>query len=300
MSKKRAGSSSRGIYAVLITAIIFCLVILLYLVGIMFSTKFVKKTLTIPVIGEITEYLVGNLYSEDEAKLIVASKEAKTKKKKKNTTEEVYEEVEYGVLPEAETMRTREYLTHCTFLGDSRTVAMVDFGYVAESQTLAEVGISHMAAESNTYTFNSGAQYTFDTYLDYNANQVVYISYGVNGINYENVEEYMSRYESLIDHVMAKCPQSAIVVQSIWPVREGYVSTNGITNAAIDYYNDFLKRVCEDKKIYYLDTSSVLKDEYNQMKEEYNAGDGLHYGQLGYEAAVGYILRHPVPDIGDQ
>ncbi len=297
MSKRRTGrSASSGIYAVLITAIVLCLVVLLYLVGIMFSTTFVKKTLKMPVLCEITEFLVGNLYSENEAKLIIPDAKPEPEKTKEDT--EVVEDVTYGILPETD-VKTREYFTHCSFLGDSRTVAMVEFGYVDESQTLAEVGLAHMGAEANIYTYNSGMQYTFDTFLDYCANKVVYISYGVNGINYENVETYESSYESLIDHVIDKCPGSTIVIQSIWPVREGYISTSGISNAAIDYYNEFLKRLADDKQLYYLDTQSVLKDDFNQMKEEYNAGDGLHYNQLGYEAAMGYMLSHPVPGIGD-
>ena len=187
------------------------------------------------------------------------------------------------------------YLNNCVFLGDSRTVAMVKYGYVDESQTLAEVGLAHMNAEANVYTYKSGLQYTFDSFLDYYSKDIIYISYGVNGINFADEATYESSYEKLVDHVINSCPNSTIVIQSIWPVREGYAGAGNITNASIDYYNDFLRRLCDDRGLYYLDSQSVLKDEYNQMKQEYNDGDGLHYSQAGYEAVFEYLLSHPVP-----
>ena len=293
MSKtKTRNSSFRFAYFVLVTLIILCLLVLVYLVGIMFSDKFVKKTMSMPILGTVTEFLVGNLYGEDTSALKVSSDSTDVKPKKDNAEGESLPT--YGELQETD-LCTNAYLNNCCFLGDSRTVAMVKYGYVDESQTLAEVGLAHMNAESNVYTYKSGLQYTFDSFLDYYSKDIIYISYGVNGINFADEVTYETSYEKLIDHVISSCPNSKIVIQSIWPVREGYVGAGNITNAAIDYYNDYLRRLADDKGLYYLDTQSVLKDEYNQMKQEYNDGDGLHYAQEGYEAVMQYMLSHPVP-----
>ena len=154
-----------------------------------------------------------------------------------------------------------------------------------------------MSAESTIYTFSSGLQYNFKDYVMTHQADVIYISYGVNGMNYSVEEQYKSAYRKLVEDVMFYAPGSDIVIQSIWPVREGYAMTGQIDNNMIDYYNEFLLELAEEKGIYYLDTQSVLKDEYNTMKAEYNSGDGLHYSEAGYEAAMGYLLSHPVPDV---
>ncbi len=293
MSKNKSHNSSfKMAYFVLITLIIMCLIVLVYLVGLMFSDKFVKKTMSMPVLGTVTEFLVGNLYGEDVSELKVSSDSTDVAPKAADNNEEDIKT--YGELEETD-MCSNAYLNNCCFLGDSRTVAMVKYGYVDESQTLAEVGLAHMNAEANVYTYKSGLQYTFDSFLDYYSKDIIYISYGVNGINFADEATYESSYEKLVDHVINSCPNSTIVIQSIWPVREGYAGAGNITNASIDYYNDFLRRLCDDRGLYYLDSQSVLKDEYNQMKQEYNDGDGLHYSQAGYEAVFEYLLSHPVP-----
>lgn len=302
MQKKKQqsslGGTSKGAYIFLITAIVVLLVILLYLVGIMFCPPFTRFAMRTPGLSGITNAMVGNLYQDDTS----FSDKGKDKKDgtkitaTDTTTEEGKDKVNQTLL-EYDISRDASYLNHCIFLGDSRTVAMVTYGYLPEDSTLAEVGLCHVNAEEKIYTFSSGLQYSFSTYLETHQADVIYISYGINGVGYTDEETYKNKYEQLIDNVMQSAPDSILVLQSIWPVREGYAMTQKITNERVDYYNDFLYNLAQEKGIYYLDTASVLKDDYNSMKGEYNSGDGLHYNEAGYEAVFSYILSHPVPDI---
>ncbi len=289
--------SAKGVYAFLITAIIALLLVLIYLVGIMFFPSFAKMALNIPGLSVVTNALVGSMYTKPE---VVQTVSGDSKKPEAVTTEKAQkaqEKEEPMVILEEEPGWDETYFNHCVFLGDSRTVAMSGYGYVPEDSTLAQVGLSHMSAESTIYTFSSGLQYNFKDYVMTHQADVIYISYGVNGMNYSVEEQYKSAYRKLVEDVMFYAPGSDIVIQSIWPVREGYAMTGQIDNNMIDYYNEFLLELAEEKGIYYLDTQSVLKDEYNTMKAEYNSGDGLHYSEAGYEAAMGYLLSHPVPDV---
>jgi lysophospholipase L1-like esterase len=184
------------------------------------------------------------------------------------------------------------------FLGDSRTVAMVNYGYVPEDSTLAQVGLSHVDARQNVYNqTTTGLQYTWDTYLETHKADVIYISYGINGLSYTDEDTYKQSYEDLVDDVIQQCPDSKIVLQSIWPVREGYAATADILNSRVDYYNEFLYAMAEEKGIYYLDTESVLKDDEGAMNTIYNSGDGLHYNESAYEVIFSYLLSHTVPQI---
>lgn len=291
--KKTIGQGTRGIYVFLMTAIIILLIILVYLLGIIFSRTFAQWTMEVPGISVISEILVGNLYREHPSELGDSTTEAS---KKQSTTEDAETEEVETVLPLQE-KKGEEYLNHCIFLGDSRTVAMANYGYVAEDSTLAEVGLAHVNAINHTYTYSTGLQYTMSTYLETHRADVIYISYGVNGISFAEEEQYKTKYEELVDYVMDAAPDSKIVIQGIWPIREGYPMTGRFTNANIDYYNDFLLELAEEKGIYYLDSNKVLKDDYNAMKDEYNSGDGLHYNEAGYEAVFSYLLSHTVPGV---
>lgn len=292
--KQIKGQGTRGIYVFLMTAIIILLIVLIYLLGLIFSHSFAKWTLTVPGISEVSKILVGNLYQDDAPTVEEVSHNDNAKGQ--STTQSAKDEEAETVLAYSGT-KSETYLNHCIFLGDSRTVAMANYGYVAEDSTLAEVGLAHVNAINHTYTYSTGLQYTMSTYLETHRADVIYISYGVNGISFTEEEQYKEKYGELVDYVMDAAPDSKIVIQGIWPIREGYAMTEKFTNANIDYYNDFLLELAEEKGVYYLDSNEVLKDDYNMMKDEYNSGDGLHYNEAGYEEAVSYLLSHTVPGV---
>ena len=51
------------------------------------------------------------------------------------------------------------YLNRCVFLGDSRTVAMVNYGFFNDDAALAQIGISHPSFASNKFINNAGKEY---------------------------------------------------------------------------------------------------------------------------------------------
>ena len=191
------------------------------------------------------------------------------------------------------------YLNRCVFLGDSRTVAMVNYGLINDDAALAQIGISHPAFKNNTFINNAGKSYTLKSYLQSHQAPVIYIALGVNGINDPSEEHYKSTYIDLIDNIMNLAPNSNIVLMSIGPVDDNGAYKNSVQNAWIEKYNDFLLQTAKDKHIFYLNTSEILTGENGQVKPEYNGGDGLHYNGDGCQAILDYIVDHPVSGIPD-
>ncbi len=192
------------------------------------------------------------------------------------------------------------YLNRCVFLGDSRTVAMVNYGFFNDDAALAQIGISHPSFASNKFINNSGKEYTLKSYLGSHQAPVIYILLGVNGINGLSEEKYKDTFLSLIDNVAQMAPNSNIVLVAIGPVDDNGIYKNSVQNAWIDKYNDFLLETAKEKQIYYLDIAEILKGSDGQVKSEYNGGDGLHYSGKGCEAIFKYIVEHPVPGISDE
>ena len=192
------------------------------------------------------------------------------------------------------------YLNRCVFLGDSRTVAMVNYGFFNDDSALAQIGISHPAFASNKFMNNAGKEYTMKSYLESHQAQVIYILLGVNGINDSSEDHYKNTFISLIDKVAELAPNSNIVLVSIGPVDDNGRYKDYVQNALIDKYNDFLLEIAKEKHIFYLDIAEVLKGSDGQVKSEYNGGDGLHYSGKGCEVIFNYIVEHPVPGISDE
>lgn len=192
------------------------------------------------------------------------------------------------------------YMNNCYFLGDSRLVAMVSYGFVSDANVLAKIGVSHTAVENTTFQQNSGKQYTVKQYLQAVKPPVVYICYGVNGMNGISEEKYETTYKELVEHIMEWAPDSKIVLMSIWPVDDTGPYKNSVQNSWIEKYNDFLLALAEYEGIFYLDVASVLKDSNGQIKPEFDGGDGLHYRASAYNTIIDYIYHHPVKGISDE
>ena len=201
----------------------------------------------------------------------------------------------------AENDSTRNgYLGRCVFLGDSRTVAMVNFGLINDDAALAQIGISHPSFKNNTFINNAGKQYTLKSYLAAHQAPVIYIALGVNGINDPSEDHYKNTFIDLIDSVINQAPNANIVLMSIGPVNDNGAYKKTVQNSWIEKYNAFLLQAAEEKHIFYLNVSEILTASNGQVRSEYDAGDGLHYNSEGCRAILDYIVHHPVPGISDE
>ena len=192
------------------------------------------------------------------------------------------------------------YMNNCVFLGDSRTVAMVSYGFVSDSNVLAKVGISHWQVESTVFTQNSGAKFTLSDFLRTRNEPVIYVCYGVNGMNGLDEEKYKKTYNDLVDKIISLAGDRKIVLMSIWPVDDNGRYRGSVKNEWVDKYNAFLFDMAQEKGLYYLNVASILKDDNGGIKKGYDSGDGLHYRASAYNDILDYIIHHPVPGISDE
>ncbi len=192
------------------------------------------------------------------------------------------------------------YLKHCVFLGDSRMVGMVNYSCISDEDALAQVGISHNSVENFTFSQNSGKEYTVRSYLAARNPEVVYLGFGVNGMNYMDEETYKKTYRSLIEHIMQMSPSSKLVLMAIWPVDDDGPYKGAVKTEWVDRYNDFFLSLAEEKGQYYLAVNSVLQDANGRIRKEYDGGDGLHYNAAACKVIMNYIQTHPVPGISDE
>ena len=182
-----------------------------------------------------------------------------------------------------------EYLADCIFLGDSRYVAMYNYGYMPAESVLAKVGTNHNSA----MTEKADNGYTMDDYLATHQAGVIYIGYGVNSLK-SNENTFISSYKTLVDKVQAACPNSVIVICSIWPVEDDGAYKNTVSNELCNKFNALLHDMAEEKGLFYLNFDEVLKDADGTMVDKFNSGDGLHYNKGAYADIFEFIVAHPV------
>ena len=129
----------------------------------------------------------------------------------------------------------------------------------------------------------------------------VIMTFGLNGAvqNVRRGEDYFKTcYKNLINAIKSASPSTKIILQSAFPVAENmdlsaYSVDLKTLNEYIDTINTWSYSVAKEENLRYLDTSEILKDSKNNLKKEYQTGDGYHLTEEAYRQILYYIRTHP-------
>ena len=123
-------------------------------------------------------------------------------------------------------------------------------------------------------------------------------SFGLNGVLdfISDKQSFVNAYTNLISSVQKVSPNTKIILQSIYPIAEtnNDFSRDGLT---VDRYiltlNSWVEEIAENNEnVRYCDTASVLRNELNALKPEYDIGDGVHLTKAAYEQILLYLRTH--------
>ena len=191
-----------------------------------------------------------------------------------------------------------DYIDSMVFLGDSRIVAMETLGHIRSDNTFAEIGITLSGFKNKAFYYPKlGYDMKITKILAHKQPKIVYIALGVNGVGYVENEAFIEDYSELIDDILEASPNSEIIIQSILPVGSAEEEKlPQLNNDNIDAVNLLLMKLAFEKKVYYLDVASVMKQADNTLAEEYDDGGGLHFTSRAYDVIMNYIKNHPIPE----
>lgn len=105
------------------------------------------------------------------------------------------------------------------------------------------------------------------------------ITLGINGCVLMEKEAFAKEYCDLIELVRRTSPTTLVVLNSIFPVREG----GKVSNQEIDETNRLIHEIAKDRGVYFIDTNAALKAESTPYTEWIGDGDGIHWTKKGCE-----------------
>ncbi len=188
-----------------------------------------------------------------------------------------------------------EYLKETYFIGDSRTNGLAGYDFIPTNRVFAEDGLSHETALTKAFVkLPDGNTYTLAQAVAKTQPKRMIVAFGINGIAYLSESEFMRAYGELIDQLKEASPDSILIIQAILPVSESFAMDTRYSNTKIDQYNQELKDLADEKDVYFLDPSSVLKGSNNALNPLYDSGDGLHFGRAAYSALLNYFCTHMI------
>ena len=204
--------------------------------------------------------------------------------------------------------RGMSYIDSFIFIGESTTYHMKSRGVLSGGTETKQI----WSPKSGTMTLDLTAdkikivypetdeELTFFEAAKRKRPEYIIMTFGLNGAvqNINRGEDYFKAcYKKLINAIKSASPNTKIILQSAFPVAENmdmsdYSVDLKTLNEYIDTINEWTYTLAEQEKLRYLDTAEILKDNNNNLKPEYQSGDGYHLTEQAYKQILYYIRTH--------
>ena len=197
--------------------------------------------------------------------------------------------VEDEPAPVIDTAYDKSFFENDLFIGDSISTGLYLYNKVGMKNVAATVGFTPYKAYNDEIDLPDGSTGTALSYAKSMQPTRIFIMLGSNGLASASAME--GSYEALIDKLSAACPNTEIYCISVSPVTKDSTgaANGGITNDMVTSFNTFIKTMCTDKGIRYLDLYSELIDENGYFREEYAEADGLHFMGITYDRMLNFL-----------
>ena len=202
-----------------------------------------------------------------------------------------------------------EYFDNSVFLGDSVTLGLKNYAtkkrqtdsyflgnakFIAVgSYSVADTLVPVDSPNSIHSLYNGEITQPQDIIADMGVSRV-FICLGLNDVGIYTQNEYLNNYSFLINRIRKAVPDIQIAILSVTPLTvEG--ERKILYNAKIDEYNNALAAFAVENGCYFIDISSVLKDELGYLADELSSDNYCHLEPAAYDAWIEYMMTHCIP-----
>lgn len=191
--------------------------------------------------------------------------------------------------PVIDTAYDKSFYANDLFIGDSISTGLYLYNKLDMKNVAASVGYTPYKAYNNAIDLPDGTTGTALEYAERMQPTRIFIMLGSNGLASASAME--DSYSTLIDKLTAACPDTVICCISVSPITADSTgaANGGITSDMVTDFNTFVKSMCTDKGIRYIDLYSQLIDEDGYFRAEYAEADGLHFKGITYDRMLNYI-----------
>lgn len=189
------------------------------------------------------------------------------------------------------------YFNDAAIIGDSRAVGLIRNTALNNVKNYAYVSATTKTILEKEYTI-SGKNITVmqDMAANKDKYKKAYIMLGLNEISWPNYNTSKAKYHTMIDQIRASQADVQIYLQAVMPIGK-YAETHHsyLRMAKIQKYNEMLKTVAADKKVYYVDPSSVvIGTDGFALDEAVSKADGYHFQKPYCIKWLDFLKAHTV------
>lgn len=174
---------------------------------------------------------------------------------------------------------TVDLLEDALFIGDSRTVGLMEYGDLGEAEVFADTGMSAFKVMDTLVKVKSGGKKTLQEVLQDKQFGKVYIMLGLNELGYP-YNSIISKYKEVVELVQQYQPDALIFLEANLHVSAKRSATSDVyNNAKINQLNDGIKQMADSSRIFYLDINPVFDDADGNLDSSYTVDDSHVLGK---------------------
>ena len=118
------------------------------------------------------------------------------------------------------------------------------------------------------------------------------INLGTNGVSFMDEEYFKSEYTEMVEALKEACPETKIMLSSLYPVALSYPYQDDINNGKLAAASGWIYEIAEEQGVRYIDLASAVEDENGDLPETSHIGDGYHLSKDALEDVLMYIRTH--------
>lgn len=187
----------------------------------------------------------------------------------------------------------RDYFDDALFVGDSRTVGLMEYGNLENASFFADSGMSVYGLALKKITVPGKGKVTFDEVLAEKQYAKIYLMLGVNELGY-HFETTKTRFEQTVEKICAAQPDAIIYLCANLHVTKAQSEKDKIyNNQNINLINEVIAALADGEKLIYLDVNELFDDEEGYLNEEYTS-DAFHVLGKYYEDWVDWLCTKAI------
>lgn len=247
------------------------------------SNLFTFVLLCVSMIGVVAVMGLRNRVSLEKENVKEATSAPKVVVAAENTVK--VPEVKSEEAPPVQTPSVQISMDDALFIGDSRTVGLMEYAQIEEADFFCTVGMSVFNIHKTPVSVPNVGKVTLTELLENKEYHKVYLMLGINEMGYK-FEKILAKYQELIEFVKEKEPDANIILQANLHVTKSRSDGDKtFNNTAINRLNMALSELADNQRIFYLD-ANILFDDANGALSADKSSDNTHlyakyYGEWG-------------------
>lgn len=193
---------------------------------------------------------------------------------------------------------TRISMDDALFIGDSRTVGLMEYAGIDNADFFCTVGMSVYNIHKNPVSVPNVGKVTLNELLKNKKYGKIYIMLGINEVGYK-FSNTVSEYNELIEYIRGRQPESTVFIQANLHVTKSRSDSDKVVkNNAINGLNAELSKLADGKSKFYLDANVLFDDGSGGLSAD-KSGDGTHLYAKYYQEWGKWIIRQTASLIGE-